>query len=368
MFSESSSHSWQTLAAETKINFDMIPAFRAWIIDTAMHQYRRWYTKDDLFDSWTSFAMAKDFSPGEVDHFYSLTDLHTVTPEEASEWGVQAPFLRCGEFLALWPFAFHVLHPDLGFLSLLVRRHSRAWDRTVGSTLAFAADWFGSQIRSDRISWVARRRHRGIGEADLVLLDRESGDVVVLELKTTYDKFRTNIQSRNFIHQRVNFPKAISQCQTVAAAIDDGSWPLRELFGKEAPARPTSVTGCVLTWWDIYNPTLGSEDSVVSCNYDSFLYVLEAADGDLVATVRSIRELSTIYCPGVLIPRAIQIDEIAINIAQETQGDQLPPRDNWGQISPLTASILEPLPKWESNWQELSSEGAPPLFIYSDEG
>ena len=38
--------------------------------------------------------------------------------------------------IASWPFVFHVLDPDLGFLSLLIRRHERLGSTTIGSTLS----------------------------------------------------------------------------------------------------------------------------------------------------------------------------------------------------------------------------------------
>jgi hypothetical protein len=180
--------------------------------------------------------------------------------------------------LAVWPFAFHVLAPDLGFLSLLIRRHERLWSTTVGSTLAFAADWLGHQLSPHpRLKWVARRSRRGVGDADLALWDCEKNEVVTLELKTTFDKFRSHVQLRNFVEQRVNLPKAITQARHAADAIADGSWPLRDLFGSAAPTTPRSVTPGVLTWWDTFNPTLGTADEVLSCNYATFVFVLNAA-------------------------------------------------------------------------------------------
>jgi len=94
--------------------------------------------------------------------------------------------------------------------------------------------------------------------------------------------------------------KAIAQAHRAAAAIRDGSWPLRELFGKPALALPRSVTPCVLTWWDTYNPTLGSEGEIISCNFATFVHVISAVKGDVSAAITAIRELARIYCPGVL--------------------------------------------------------------------
>ncbi|WP_414943848.1 hypothetical protein [Amycolatopsis sp. cmx-11-32] len=368
VFSQSAPDGWEAFCVGVGFPMGMVPQFRSWVIDLWKTHPRRWFSPDELWADWCSFATEKEFEVREPGQFDALLSLHTVTPQEAVTWGVQAPFLRCGEFLASWPFAFHVLYPDLGFISLLVRRHERLWSTTVGSSLALAADWLGAQLpQHSRLAWAARRARRGVGDADLVLWDRQTDDVVVVELKTTYDKFRSHAQLQNFVDQRVNFPKAIKQANRTAAAIRDGSWPLRDIFGKAAPALPRSVTPCVLTWWDTYNPTLGSEDEIVSCNFATFIYVISLAKGDVSASITTLRELARIYCPGVLKPVHVTLDESELSIRREVQGADLPPQATWPPTSQLTDELLRAWRPWPPDWHEGDGDGSRPrLFVYND--
>lgn len=77
----------------------------------------------------------------------------------------------------------------------------------------------------------------------------------------------------------VNFTKAIGQARRAADALQGGDWLLRDLFGKEAPASPRSVTPGLLTWWDTHNPTLNSDDPIICSNFATFEYLLAGSAG-----------------------------------------------------------------------------------------
>lgn len=172
-----------------------------------------------------------------------------MTLQEAQQWGMQAPFLRFDNTYMAWFFVYHVLSPNLHFVSLLARRHEKLWNNTVGPSLARVADWLGRKLPAhDRLRWAARRQRKGVGEGDLIVLDTETGHVLVMELKTVFDKFRTHLQMTNFTDQKVNFPKAIAQARAAARAISEGQWALHDIVGKGVPKNPSGVTPAVLTW------------------------------------------------------------------------------------------------------------------------
>jgi hypothetical protein len=200
----------------------------------------------------------------------------------------------------------------------------------------------------------------------LAVLDRETHDLVVLELKATFDKFRTHTQLRNYVHQRANFPKAIIQAQRAASALEEGRWQLRDLFGRSAPTRARSVTPGVLTWWDIFNPTLGEANEILRCNFSTFAYVLSAAEGDLRSAITAIRELSSIFCEGVLLQVHARVDGEAWDVRREVQTDMIPPVIP-RTLSPLSAQLLDRLrqmPRFKPEGEQPVLAAQPERFSY----
>ncbi len=356
---ESCPEAWVRLEAGLPFRIGVVPFFRAFVIGLSQSGLR-WVTRNVLWKYWAEFSADRDAPPIDRDEWDALVDFNAVTPAEGLEWGLQAALIQFGEAFATWPFVFHVLHPDLNFLTLLVRRHSDLWSRTIGADLARVADRMAARVPDDgRFLARARRQRKGIGEVDLALLDRATGDVMVLELKTVFDRFRSHVQLSNFTEQRVNFEKAIGQARRAAEAIRSGDWSLRDLFGKEAPASPGVVTPALLTWWDTYNPTLGSDDSIVCANFACFEYLLAESSG-LSDLVTALEELPRIYCPAVLRPGVARFDGDPVPIRREVQTDLLPPLEP-GRLSPLTHAVLTGLPQLPADPQP--REGVSPEEI-----
>ena len=348
VFSDSCPAAWADLAAGLPFPVAALPAFRAFALTLAREASTRWSPAASLRRHWKTFTESIEAEVYDEAAFDALLAVHSVTVSEAREWGVQAPFLRFGDIYLAWHFVYHVLPPDLNFHSLLTRRYGQLWSKTVGSELDRVGDWLGGQLTArDRLRWVARRRRTGVGDVDLALLDLETGYVLTLELKTVFDKFRTHIQLTNYAHQRVNFTKAIKQAQAAADALQSGAWPLRDIFGRSAPKRPTVVTPGVVTWWDTYNPTLGTTDPILCCNFDTFIYVMNNADGHVAAAVDAIRQLSTVYCPGTLVPY-LTFGEDRLHLRREVQGELLPPIGDLEKLglSQLARSLVDDLPAW----------------------
>jgi hypothetical protein len=170
---------------------------------------------------------------------------------------------------------------------------------------------------------------------------------------------------RNFTEQKVNFPKALKQAQTAAAAIADGRWPLRDLFGKDAPNASTGVTHGVLTWWDTYNPTLGSDPQTLCSNFETLLFVIQQAGGDVHAAATAISELSRVYCPGVLEEAQWAVDAEPMTVRREIQGDALPPPERLAQLAlgPLARQLIADLPRWPDGLLPGTEDGVT-AFVY----
>jgi hypothetical protein len=366
VFAESCPQAWQRLQDGLPFDVQALPGFRAFVLALGDMTDSRWFHANQLWDLWQHFAADRGLDAGTGQMFGALVDFHSLTVDEARAWGTQSPFLRFGDTYLVWFFVFHVLLPDLNFLVLLARRFEKLWSQTVGADLARVADWLGTQLpANDRLRWVARRRRKGVGEADLVLLDTDTGHVLVLELKTVFDKFRTHLQMRNFTEQKVNFSKALKQAQTAAAAIADGRWPLRDLFGKDAPNASTGVTHGVLTWWDTYNPTLGSDPQTLCCNFETLLFVIQQAGGDVHAAATAISELSRVYCPGVLEEAQWVVDAEPMTVRREIQGDALPPPERLAQLAlgPLARQLIADLPRWPDGLLPGTEDGVT-AFVY----
>ena len=368
VFADSCPSAWQRLLAGLPFSVDHVSWFRTFVLSLG-RSGRRWYSRGELGELWTDFEKECESPSVSREELDALTEFHSTSVEEARDWGVQSMLLRFGEFFALWPFAFHVLHPDLNFLSILTRRHRELWDRTVGSELALVADWLANRLQAKAWPLLARprRHHKGSGEIDLALLDLEKGDVLVLEMKTVFDKFRTAVQLSNFTKQRVNFEKAIGQAVSASDAILDGQWPLRELFGKEAPRKPASVTPGVLTWWDTYNPTLEDDEPTMCCNFATLEYLV-GRSSSLREIPVAILELSQLYCPGVLVAGGVRAGDEEISFRRELQTDLGPAtvtldERNACRLTREAIADLARLPDdWEAQQQDLDE---PPMFTYT---
>lgn len=367
IFATSCPDAWARLQAGLPFPLDALPAFRAFVLTLGELEWRWWYHRAELWDAWGRFTRDRGLNSYDEATLYALVDFHSVTVDEARDWGVQGAFLRFGETFGLWLFVFHVLPPDLHFLVLLARRYESLWSRTLGADLELVADGLCSELALvDRVVCAPRRRRKGVGEADIVLLDPDTSHVVVCELKTVFDKFRTHLQMRNFTEQKVNFPKALGQAMTAAAAIADGRWPMRDLFGREAPSAPSGVTPVVLTWWDTYNPTLGSDAPIACCNFDTLLYVVREAGGDVAAAVQALAELAGVFCPGVLVEQDATVDGVQITMRREVQGDALPPPRRLAELPlcELARRLIADLPAWSDDDAEEATDEGFTRFIY----
>ena len=314
-------------------------------------------TRDELNDLLKVFQDESGLpalAPGE---FETFVDAVSLSVQEATSWGIPSPFLRLGTRFFRWPFAFHVMHPNLTLLALLMKRYTQQWDRTVGSGAAHIAKYLVRRLKPSAEIFVATCKiKKGVGDLDVVIYNAATGDFLLCEVKTVFDRFRTNMQIANFTNQRVNYRKAVGQLRTSAREIESGRWSLKDIFPSCPASKPTRILPVVLTWWDIYDPFQGTADSDIAvANFRIFEELLEIANGDVGALHQALLGLSAVRCPAGLRRVHIPVEqETFATVEIEFQTDALPPSSSASRaaLNSLAASAISDIASFPEDWRE----------------
>jgi hypothetical protein len=286
----------------------------------------RWYKSDHLFELLKSFCAAYHRPLVPRLEFDLLLELLSCAIKDARSTGVVIPFLRFGNWYRFWFFAYHVLIPGLVFISAIQRQYSEIWSRTFGSEMAVVADYIASLLpTSKKISIMTRREKKGLGDADLVIFDSSSNELLVCELKTVFDRFRTDFQSTNFTLQRVNFDKAIRQLDASCDAIADGRWPLKDLLPNDAIQTMPVIYKLIILWRDIPNPTLDKGSFVPVIDLASFVYLYKQCNGRPREIVETVEQLSKIYMASTYATQSLEVGGEKIEWMREVEIGGLPP-------------------------------------------
>jgi hypothetical protein len=317
---------WDAFAKQTGLSVGGFASFQVFFASLNESPAPLWHSRDDIESMWRQFERSNPARPSM--DFDRLLSLFASDVEEAQKIGLAVPFIHIGGWYLRWPYFFHTLHPSLSCLALALRRHSDVWSHTVGSQSSLVADYVAGRLgmRTD-VNIKVRVQKKAVGDMDIVALDRRRNELLICEVKTVFDRFRTNYQLGNFADQRVNFEKAIKQLRRCAAAIQEGSWPLSSIF-EGASGAPSSIHLLVLTWWDIFNPMLGTGDEdVLACNFVTFEYLWKEANGNVADVCAALRELSSSYCVGRLHRDTLVYEDGETEYLREVQTDVLPPAD-----------------------------------------
>jgi hypothetical protein len=194
-----------------------------------------------------------------------------------------------------------------------------------------------------------------IGDIDLGIYDLRSRVLLLCEIKTVFDRFRTNYQMSNFTSQRVNFNKIAAPLAASADAVASGVWTLSEIFDHKLDGPPACILSLVLTWYDQHNPWAGMDATTPqSCNFRVFQYLFAQGNGDLVKVYEVIAQLSRIYCVSSLHSRQFKVGDEVVAVKREVQTDLLPPEEMLHEmpISDLVRREIETLPKLPKDWSE----------------
>jgi RHS repeat-associated protein len=129
-----------------------------------------------------------------------------------------------------------------------------------GGDQYWGAHYVSAQLNnpSSVLSKVCRAK-KGVGDIDIGIVNLNTGDIMLCEVKTVFDRFRTNHQLSNFVDQRVNYEKAVRQLRATESAIVDGHWKIGDIFETKAVIPPSGkIFKIILTWWDIFDPFKGT--------------------------------------------------------------------------------------------------------------
>ncbi|MET0166694.1 MAG: hypothetical protein ABW318_17020 [Vicinamibacterales bacterium] len=343
---------WKRLASHLGFTIDEGLRFQAFIT-ALMETGGLWFRTEGLCRTFSKFLHDEGFPSVSSDRQKSLVTFFSATPEEIESWGIAVPFVRVGDWLAYWPFAHHVLPPSLTFLTLLMRKYPDQWNNTVGSELADVATRVRSGLFHADLLFTTVKAKKGIGDIDLGIYDRQSRTLMLCEVKTVFDRFRTGYQMANFVDQRVNFAKAERQLASAAEAIASGTWPLSDLFGRTMAGTPDRILPVVLTWYDQHDPWAGLDrTNMASCSFRVFRYLFDRAAGNLERLHEAIRQLSRVYCEAAWQTWPLTVRDQGLVLKRQVQSDLLPPAEmlNAMPLSELVRKELETLPKLPLDW------------------
>ena len=345
---------WNNLLNMLNINIEHFTEFITFIEYLKNYEYSIWYQKEDIWNSWRDYIEKYSREGILKESFMKILDFFSANYKDILNWGISIPFIKIGQWYGKWPFYHHVLHPNLSFLSILIRKYNSEWSKTVGSELAKVSNYIVSLLPTiENIFLTTLKKKKDIGDIDLAIYNLKSNHLIICEIKTVFDRFRTNYQLKNYITQRVNFEKANNQLNKIEDAIITNNWTLREIFGRNFTNPPKIITKIILTWWDVMNINLGtSKEDILCCNFKIFQYLYTKAKGDLGLLATTIYQMSKIYCFAYL--KRIKIpDSSKSTIKLQIQSDILPPLSYFvfKNISTLALAELKTLQHLQENFK-----------------
>jgi hypothetical protein len=326
-----------------------------------------WFTLRQLRDMGRRHA---DVEGDEFDEagFDRALDLYTLCPRaDASgrRWVPVPLFVRVGGWYLPYFPAVLMMHPNLVTLNMLMHKHEREWSGTVGSGAASAEDWLGEVLEQDSKNCVFAtgvKKKPIKGDIDLAIYDRTSKVLIVCELKSIFDRFRSRQHLRTFVSGK--FDKAVEQLrpkvEAVRAAYTPGNasvprWPLRDIFSNRVDETPARVVPLVLNWWDAFDYTIGTDDEdILCCNVRAFRFLFRCCAGRLDRLADAIRILSGVFCVVQATGRTIKFEGREVEFWQEDPLNRLPPLE---ELQPpvhqrFVVDQLKLLPVMPKNWRE----------------
>lgn len=312
-----------------------------------------WFSHEDIWEIWGYYSKEYKQETISKESFIALVDAISISPEEALSWGFPSPLIRIGSWYVHWFFAFHVMHPSLLIISLLSKKYSDAWNNSVGSAMGNIASTLGKRIPKYKNLLIAdQRKKKKLGDIDLAIYDKKTKHLFLCEIKTVFDRFRTNYQLDNFVEQRVNFDKANKQLRNNEKAIRNGIWKIADIFGQKITEDPKTISLVILTWWDILNSNLETQNKDIhQCNFLTFIYLVKLAKGNLDNVATYLKIFSEMYCVAVV--EEMPMPDINISLFYERQTDLLAPLSKLERfcIDETLSNEIKTLQKFPEDWK-----------------
>lgn len=340
---------WATFETRIGIDSRAMAALASFLVfldfaaNTAQHSF--WYDEQFLVRLWEihveAWTQYRDIPAATI---MAAVRSFSMPPSEAATLLIHPPFYFLhGRFLRN-PCFLGAHNPIANLLIIAIRRHEQSWSETLGTTLAQAADVVVSLLPTfPHLKAVSCRKYPG-GDVDLALYDTQSRELLLCEVKTVYDKHRTDSLSRRFEEAKVNIAKAVSQLRASNKAISAGSLTLKHLFGLGEPP-PIRVHLAVLTWLDPIDLTMQTADEdILSLNFATFLWLAQQSGGNVQLLAAAIHELRNLW--AISTNRPLDLGHPELKVELEVQRGLLDARDKLAELplSPLTRQIVRQFP------------------------
>lgn len=329
-----------------------------------------WLRLEDLRNLWTQFFKADSEGDAGLAAFERALELYTLCPEDEphldmKKWVPVPLFLRVGDWYLPYLPSLLMMHPSLVTFNMLMHKHEREWSQTIGGSAASVETWLRDQLAgiSDHCLFATGAQKKPLrGDIDLAIYDRNSRVLVVCEIKTVFNRFRSVQQLRSFTKGR--YDKAIEQLTPKIQALREATlppdatiaprWELKDLFSNRIDAVPEQIVPIVLNWWDAFDYTIGTPDEeILCCNIRAFVYLFRQCAGRLDWLVEAIRTLSGVFCVAQGTGRTLRFAGQEIEFFKEDFLNTLPVLDELRSVIHRRFIIdqLKVLPAMPRDWE-----------------
>ncbi|KHT30177.1 hypothetical protein [Pectobacterium carotovorum] len=337
--------SWSEFENGAGFTANELAAFHGFLIfldyaaETVRHSF--WYDNEFLTRLCEIYGEAwpehKKFLVGRIDE---LVSIFSLTPTESARYLLPVPFYKLhGKYLRN-PAFLKYQNISIALLTIAIRINENLWSKTLGSTLAKAADSVANSLPEFPNLKVTTRRNYPGGDIDLALYDTASGHMFVIEVKTVYDKHRVDSLNHRFESAKVNVEKAVSQLRETALAFEKSQINIKGIFGDELP-HPKKVHFALLTWFDSIDLTMETDnEDVLSLNFCLLRFLVDKSNGNLELMAKSIHELRNIWLMSK--ERNLYLGQPELNSSLEVQVNMIDAREELLELnlSPLTVCLL----------------------------
>lgn len=338
--------SWAQFENGAGFNTEELAAFHAFLIflevaaKEACHSF--WYDNDFLTKLCNIYGQAWPEHGKVLDgRINTLVSIFSLSPTESSKYLLPVPFYKLhGKYLRNPSFIkYH--NTTIALLTIAIRLNVDLWSKTLGTTLAKAADSIAESLPDFPNLRIATRKNYPGGDIDLALYDSYSGHMFAIEVKTVYDKHRVDSLNHQFENAKVNLSKAVSQLRETEKAFESTKISMQNIFGEKLPP-PKKIHFVLLTWFDSIDLTMGTDfEDVLSLNFCLLRFLVDKSNGNLELMANSINELRNIWLMSKERKLDLGQEELTSNL--EVQVNLIDHREDLRtlDLSPLTMSLLD---------------------------
>jgi len=351
---------WQDLLDGLGLQDTDLPTFLGFTVKMS-DQLFRWHSTDTLFELCSAFARTYERQEIPRERVNRLVAIFSSNLNVAKSAGTAVPFIQFGDWVRFWPFAYHIMLPELIFITAVQNKYEELWSKTFGARLAKAVNFVAGRLPNYKNLVVATTKKKtNIGDIDLAIFDLNTRELMLCELKTVFDKFRTDFQLSNFARQKVNFDKAKQQLNSSCHAIINGAWKLEEIFGGAVKGKPSKIHPIILLWKDQFNPLLDDPDYVPVVTFNTFVYLFTESRGNLGELAGTIGQLERVFWVSRYVDDFWPVGKDRLLLSRQLEIDALPPQSYVSKLplTPLAAREIATLSHLPEDWREqLAAEG-----------